>query len=193
MANKIIIGDGKEKEKRRNPQDITEKAERKAVEEAAQKTAPEAAPVPLDENVWGNDNSILNRLDEKMLADRRLFVRIRYMQRVECTTVSDSPEAEPYSLANPITFMIIDLSMGGIGIISDERIDVGKVLVIRLILDSIPYDVKCQVVYCFQNKDKYRAGLKVIQKEKQFIRHLKIFIARISLNSAYGEEKEMFS
>jgi len=193
MANKIIIGDGKRKEKRPSIHEVPVKTERKAVTEAVRETTPETAPVPLDENVWGNDNTILRHLDEKVIADRRLFVRIRHMQRVECTLVADSPDAEPYSLATPLVFMISDLSMGGIGIISENKIDVGKILVIRLVLDGIAYDVKCEVIYCFPNDDKFRAGLKIIRKEKQFIQHLKIYIARISLNSAYGEDKETSS
>lgn len=201
MTNRIIISDGKKKEKRhsdpnphivRNPQNITAEAERKSALEAGQEGVPEAPPIPVDENVWGNDNSILRHLDEKVLADRRLFVRIRYLQRIECSAVSDSPDEEPYFLTHPLAFTISDLSIGGIGIICDYKIDVGKVLAIRLNLDSIPYDIKCEVMYCFQNDDKFRAGLKIIQREKRFIRHLKIFIARISLNSAYGEEKELF-
>jgi hypothetical protein len=197
MANKIIIGDGNKKEKRhsdpnshivRNPQKSAAETERKADTKTGRETASETVPIPIDENVWGNDNSILHHLDEKVLADRRLFVRIRYLQHIECTALSDSPEEEPYSLANPFVFMISDLSMGGIGIICDDKIEVGKVLAIRLVLDNIPYDVKCQVVYCFQNDDKFRAGLKIIKREKKFIQHLKIFIARKSLTIAYGEE-----
>lgn len=199
MTNRIIISDGKKKEKIqsnpnphivRGPKNIAAETEQKAAPEAGQEIAPETVPIPVDENVWGNDNSILHHLDEKVLADRRLFVRIRYLQRIECTAVSDSSEAEPYFLPHPLVFMISDLSMGGIGIICDNEIDVGKVLAIRLNLDSIPYDIKCEVMYCFQNNDKFRAGLKIIQREKRFIRHFKIFIARISLNSAYGDEKE---
>ena len=201
MTNKIIISDGKKKEKRHSdpnphivmsPQNITAEAERKSALEAGQEGEPEAPPIPVDENIWGNDNAILHHLDEKTLADRRLFVRIRHLQRIECTSVSDSPDAEPYILAQPLIFMISDLSMGGIGIIYEDKLDVGKVLAIRLNLDNIPYDIKCEIMYCFKNDDKFRAGLKIIQRDKQFIRHLKIFIARRSLSNAYGEQKELF-
>ena len=77
--------------------------------------------------------------------------------------------------------------MGGIGIICDYEIATGKIFSIQLVLDGIPYKIKCQVIYCIPNDDKFRAGLKIVEREKKFITHLKIFVARISLNSAYGE------
>lgn len=146
----------------------------------------EIEQIPVDENVWGNDYTILNKLDEKQLAERRLYVRVRHIQRIECSKVFDNIEVEPDLLPQPIVFTISDLSMGGIGIICEQVISIGKIFAIQLTLDAIPYDIKCEVVYCIQNDDKYRAGLKIVQKDKLFIRHLKIFVARISLNSNYN-------
>ncbi|MGE5614917.1 MAG: PilZ domain-containing protein [Bacillota bacterium] len=145
-------------------------------------------PEPLYENVWGNDYTILDKLDERQLADRRLYVRVRHIQRIECYTISDSMEEEPVLLAHPIVFTISDLSMGGIGIICDSEISVGKILTFQIILDGIPYKIKCEVVYCIRNDNKFRAGLKIVQKDKKFIMHLKIYVARISLNSRYGSQ-----
>lgn len=148
----------------------------------------ETTQEPLDENVWGNDYSIINKLNEKHLADRRLYVRVRNVQRIECNALSDSVEAEPVFLARPIEFTISDLSMGGIGIICDNEISIGKVLAFQLILDGIPYKIKCEVVYCIHNDNKFRAGLKIVQKDRKFLMHLKIYVARISLNSRYGNK-----
>lgn len=191
MENRIVISGGKQKEKKQNDTKLyivdTPLNTNAAAE---QKAAPETVQMPPDENVWGNDYTILHQLDEKQLADRRLFVRVRYFLQVECSAISDSAEVEPSFLRYPITFMISDLSMSGIGIICDDRIDIGKVLAIQLMLDGIQYEIKCEVMYCLSNDDKFRAGLKIIQREKQFIRHLKIFIARISLNAAYGDQEE---
>ena len=143
---------------------------------------------PLDENVWGNDYSILNKLNEKQLADRRLYVRVRHVQRIECNAVHDSVESEPVFLARPIVFTISDLSMGGIGIICDSEISIGKILAFQLTLDGIPYKIKCEVVYCIHNDNKFRAGLRIVQKDRKFFMHLKIYVARISLNSRYGNQ-----
>jgi hypothetical protein len=140
----------------------------------------------LDEDVWGNDKSIIKRLDEDSLADRRLFIRVRHMRQVECHMLYEHIGDEPINLTRPMIFTICDLSMGGIDIISDDFIDAGKILSIRIILDEIPYEFKGEVVFCLKSEDKFRIGLKIVQRDRTFIRHLKIFIARISLNSRYG-------
>lgn len=182
--NKIIIGDGKNKGKKGTETGLYD-VDKLQITAAGIEQVTEQ--IPVDENIWGNDYTIINKLNEKQLADRRLFVRIRYMKRVECYMVFDSIGVEPVLLTQPLVFIINEISMGGIGIICDHEISIGKILAIQLTLDNIPYEIKCEVIYCIQNDDKFRAGLKIVQRDKLFIRHLKIFIARISLNSNYGK------
>ena len=191
MADKIVISDGKKKEKKQNDTKLyIADTLKNATADTGSRASQETDQMPLDENVWGNDYTILHQLDEKQLADRRLFVRVRYFQKIECSAISDNAEIEPSFLRHPLTFMISDLSMSGIGIICDDRIGIGKVLAIQMMLDGIQYAIKCEVMYCLPNDDKFRAGLKIIKREKQFIRHLKIFIARISLHATYGNQAE---
>lgn len=189
--NKIIIGSEKEKDKSKPDPISTQKAA------TTQIPASDAAQVPveepIDENVWGNDHIVLNKLDEKMKADRRLYARAKYIQRIECVSVMDAGEMEQNILPSTIKFMVIDVSMGGIGIISDEVIEVGKVLVFDLKLDNTIYSVKYEVVYCFTNDGKYRAGLRIKEKDKIFIKHLKILVARLTLQSAYGNTSDKAS
>lgn len=189
MSDKIIIDDRKRKHKEGTEPGIGEKDA-----PLAETTIPDNVPEPsaehmsLDENVWDNDLAVISKLDEQTLADRRLFVRIRHMRRVICKAIFEHPEGEPVTLKKPLDITISDLSMGGIGIICEEQINIGKILLLPLILDSILYEVKCEVVYCIRNDDKFRIGLRIIKRDKQFIRHLKIFIARISLENMYGSE-----
>lgn len=153
---------------------------------AAPNTEQESEQEPVDENVWGNDHSILNRLDEKQLADRRLYTRVAYIQKVKCNAILESVEAQPVLLAKPIDFMVIDISMGGIGIICESEIALGTILAFNLTLENITYEIKCGVIYCYENDDKFRAGLKIAVMDKNFIRHLKIFVAKLSLQNRYG-------
>jgi hypothetical protein len=138
------------------------------------------------EIVWGNDRAFMKLIDEGLRADLRLFVRIRYIQKVTCTMVYEDIEKEPCELDEPLQLMIVDISVGGIGVICEQEIEVGMILGITIILDNIPYDVKYEVVYCIPMDDKFRIGLKIAQRDKVFMRHLKIFVARISLTSAYA-------
>lgn len=189
--NKIIIGNGKEKNIESLLRDTVVKTKTTTPnisQEPVQEPLQESVQEPLYENVWGNDQKVLSRLDEKLLTDRRFYTRVIYMQTVECNTIMDSIESEPVLLIKPIEFMIIDLSMGGIGVTCENMLNIGTILVFNITLDNIAYGIKCEVVYCFQNDEKFRAGLKLVNKEKKFIRHLKIFVARVSLQSKYGSK-----
>lgn len=196
MHNKIIISGGKKNEERVERPGAYEINGRHTAAagagpgtEPAEKDEVQAEQPPVDENVWGNDYTLLNKLSEKQLADRRLFVRIRHMQWVECHIIFDNIKSEPSLLDRPLVFIINELSMAGIGIICDNAISIGKILAFQFIIDNIPYDIKCEVIYCIPNDDKFRACLKVVQRDKRFIRHLKIFIARTSLNLTYGKQE----
>jgi hypothetical protein len=153
---------------------------------AALENSQETVQEPVYDNDWGDEHSFLNKLDGQILADRKFYTRALYMQRIECNTLFDGVESEPSYLAEPLEFIIIDLSMGGIGIISEYEIMLGTILFFNLSLDNIEYKIKCKVVYCFQNSDKYRACLRIVGRDMKFIRHLKIFVARLSLQSKYG-------
>ena len=182
--NRLVIGGRKEKDKNDTDHDLRD------IVDSAQTTTPitqkGVPPEQIYEKLWGNDNSFLKKLDEEQLANRRLFARAIYMQRVECKTILDSLDSEPDILKKPIEFMVLDISMGGIGILCEYEICIGTILVFKLILDNIPYEVSGEVVYCFENSDKFRAGLKIVSKDKQFIKHLKIIVARASLQNRYG-------
>ncbi len=198
MADKIIIGDSNSKRNDRKVREseLHEHDNLKITAAEPLKETGQAEPsgqetgIPLDENVWGNDHAIIHQLDEKQLADRRLFVRIRHMQRLECHKVYDGIEEEPILLKRPLELVTSDISLGGIGVISERKIMPGKILEFQFKLDHIPYVIKCEVIFCVPMDDKFRAGLKLVQREKQFVRHLKIYVARISLNSVYGDSAE---
>ncbi len=203
--NKLVIGNRKEETKK----DITgiipdadgELLNEPAVQEAPVVEAPVAEPTaqgpakqgptkqePIYVKDWGNERTVLSRLDGKLLADRRLYARVLYMRKLCCNTIFDSFDSEPTLLMDPLEFMVVDLSMGGIGIVCEHEVPVGTILSFKLPLDNITYDIRVEVVYCFENSDKYRAGLKIVDRNKSFIRHLKIFVARLTLQSMFGTE-----
>jgi hypothetical protein len=149
--------------------------------------ARETVQEPVHEKDWGNDPLVLNSLEGKMLADRRLYTRALYIQKIMCNTVLDGRGTEPSRLRDRMEFTVIDISMGGIGIVCEYEILTGTILLFKIVLDNIPYDIKGEVAYCFRNDGKYRAGLRVIDRDRSFIRHLKILVARLSLQSKYGK------
>ncbi len=140
------------------------------------------------EKDWGNEHAVLSRLDGKLLADRRLYARVLYMHKIWCSTLFESFDSEPTLLMDPLELIVVDLSMGGIGVICEHEVPVGAILSFKLPLDNIEYEIKCEVVYCFENSGKYRAGLKLADRNRNFIRHLKILVARLTLQSMLGAQ-----
>mgnify|MGYP000930287127 CR=1 FL=1 len=153
-----------------------------------EKDMQQTGELPLDENVWGNDRALVSKLDNEVLTERRLFVRVRHVQKLTCDTIYEDINKEPVKLASPLSFMSVDISAAGIGIVCENEIEPGKILGIRIILDRIPYDIKCRVVYCIPLDGKFRAGLKIAEKDKRFMRHLKIYVARITLTNEYASD-----
>jgi len=186
--NKIVIGGFKEDKSKEEKVLKREKPvhEPDTIIDDGHSPVQETYDPRLDENIWGSDFELDKKLKEEYLLEKRRYVRIRYIQSIACKTMSSSLEAEPVTLFPPLMLTTCDLSVGGIGIISDTEISEGTILDLNLTLDEISYNIKCAVVYCIQNKDKYRIGLKIALKDKAFIKHLKIYVARISLQSKYG-------
>lgn len=149
------------------------------LDKSTQDYAPEL--IQIDENIWGNDIEFEKKLEEQFLADRRLFVRVRYFAEVLCNKIYRSGNNEPEILSCPFALSIIDISSGGIGAIGDEEIEIDSVLPIKLVLEKIEYVVRYRVVYCIPHEGKYRIGLKLNEKNNIFKRHLKIYIAKLSL------------
>ncbi|HEX2947457.1 MAG TPA: PilZ domain-containing protein [Clostridia bacterium] len=193
-TNIMVIGNIKE-EAQRSIQDAVQDAAQDAGREIVNESPVNETTVALNEpsrhepvllKDWGNEHAVLSRLDGKVLADRRLYARVLYMHKIWCSTLFESLDSGPTRLMDPMEFTVVDVSMGGIGIVCDYGIPVGTVLSFKLPLDNIMYDVKCEVVYCFENSDSFRAGLKLVERDKNFIRHLKIFVARLTLQSMLG-------
>lgn len=138
------------------------------------------------ENVWSNDYKVIQQLSDNLKAEKRMYVRVRHLQQIECKVMYEDLDAEPVKLKKPITFTTVDISIGGIGIICDQPIKVNTILQFEICLDDMYYLVEYMVVYCLNIDDKYRIGLKIVKRHCDFIKHLKIYVARISLQSKYG-------
>lgn len=187
MANdRIVISSRAE-----NPRKTDDKRPvAKEHEIAAVSPAGQEIPVkePLDEVVWGNDRSVRNNIDERTLADRRLFTRVKYVQQIRCNAILDDMGLEPILLDIPLRFLVIDISMGGIGIVSDDALKPGTVLSFEIRLDEVVYRVRYEVAFCFPNDGKFRAGLRIRERDRRFLRHLKIVVARLTLQNMLGKQ-----
>lgn len=141
---------------------------------------------PQDDKVWGNDSILDRQLDTEYLEEKRRYVRVRYLQNIECQSICENLNADPVRLNKPITITLSDVSMGGIGAVCSIQLDVGSIMEFNMSIDQLKYTILCEVVYCISMDESYRIGLKIVKKNKDFIRHLKILVARISLQAQYG-------
>ncbi len=156
-----------------------------------EKKIPETKPVQEteaeDEEVWGNDSDLNRKLDADVLLEKRKYVRVRYIQNIICSKICTNIEDEQVELDKPIHFTVFDISMGGLGCLCSHEIEKGAILVFNIALDQFIYEITCIVVYCIKIEQNYRVGLRLAIRNKDYIRHLKIMVARLSLTSKYGQ------
>ncbi|RCX18269.1 PilZ domain-containing protein [Anaerobacterium chartisolvens] len=181
--NKIIIGKDNEKPGDKEGLLKDEKLRRPEPEDIGDGTLEE----PEDEYVWGNDHSFNKKLDKEILDERRRYVRVRYIQNIRCELIAEPPGTELAPPEKPITLTLFDVSMAGLGGVCDSEIKVGSILVFTMMLDQMPYEIKCEIIYCLKESDKFRVGFKTLKGHKKFIHHLKLLVARLSLTSKYGD------
>ncbi|MCX7709806.1 MAG: PilZ domain-containing protein [Clostridia bacterium] len=179
--NRITIGTGKPKKGEEKEVELLKKSDLYVPETEPEVPAQEPPKESLDDNLWGNDWYLNKQVDPKYLAEKRLFVRVRYIQRIDCRMFCPSLSEEPQKLTEPFGFTVFDVSMGGIGAISEHPKSEGDILVFKLNLDHLSYEVKCEVVYSIPIDNVFRLGFRILTKDKDFIKHLKLFVARISL------------
>lgn len=146
----------------------------------------EDSPEPIDEAVWGNDHQLNKQFDEEILVEKRRFVRVRLIQQVQCKMIGGNPEEEPLALQKPFSLSIFDISLRGIGTICPHSLEKGTILYFDMILDGISYSIGCEVAYCIDVDGSFRTGLRIVKRDRGFLKHLKIFVARLSLTARYG-------
>lgn len=189
--NRITIGKGKPQIDKDKDLELLKKQDLYIPEKEIETGEQPPQTQTSDENLWGNDWQINSLIDKDYLAEKRLFVRVRYFRPFECRMFCTSPDAEPEKLDSILKLTMFDLSMGGIGAICDVSVPKDDILFFPLLLDHMTYDVKCQVVYCIPIDHVFRLGLRILTREKQFIKHLKLYVARLSLMGSKVTFKEI--
>lgn len=179
--NRLIIGKDDERDKKDSELELLKKDGLHIPGTEVNNKGSKSSEGDLDDNLWGNDWQVNKSIDKDFMAEKRLFVRVRYFHPLECRMKYIDPDADPLRLESVLHLTMFDLSMGGIGAICEEPIPQNEILLFPLQLDHLTYDIKCQVVYCIPIDKVYRLGFRILSKDKDFIKHLKLFVARLSL------------
>ncbi|WP_026893624.1 PilZ domain-containing protein [Clostridiisalibacter paucivorans] len=102
---------------------------------------------------------------------KRVHSRIMYSTRLECYRYYENNELKRYN--PPMELIMFDLSLGGIGVISEEYLKIGNVLMFTLKLNIMPYQVMAKVVWTYKIGHMYRSGLEFVGMPNGLVREIK--------------------
>ncbi|NLK35581.1 MAG: PilZ domain-containing protein [Gracilibacteraceae bacterium] len=104
-------------------------------------------------------------------ANVRKSKRIDYYSKIYCTKSIQEGRTEEYDV--PIELMLINISIGGLGIISERIFEKDTVLVLDLKLEEVKYEkVYAKVMWVMKMGDMYRHGLEIFNVSGRLYKHL---------------------
>lgn len=104
-------------------------------------------------------------------AELRKSKRIDYCSKIQCTKSIYKGETEEYE--EPLELMLINVSTGGLGIISERSFEKGTILILNLTLEEANYKkVAAKVMWTIKNGDKFRYGMEITNITGRLFSHL---------------------
>lgn len=104
-------------------------------------------------------------------AELRKSKRIDYCAKIQCTKSVFNGETEEYE--EPLEFMLINVSTGGLGIISEKFFEKDTILFINLTLEEEVYKkVAAKVMWSLKNGDGFRYGMEIANISGRLFSHL---------------------
>lgn len=113
-------------------------------------------------------------METVMYNEGRIHQRISYREKINIFQYYNN-NGSLIKLTKAMEMVIIDISIGGIGGISNEMLEYGSVIEFTLYLEKIPYPVLAKIVWVDNNVRYYKYGLEIIGHNNMMFRHLKEF------------------
>lgn len=108
---------------------------------------------------------------DKNFVEMRKSKRIDYFSKIHCIKSTLNGESTEYE--KPLEIMLINISAGGLGIVSDRLFETGSVLLLNMKLEDVYYEkVAAKVMWSIKKGDMYRHGLEIINMSGRLYRHL---------------------
>ncbi|HYE81329.1 MAG TPA: PilZ domain-containing protein [Clostridia bacterium] len=108
---------------------------------------------------------------DKNFVEMRRSKRIDYLSKIYCIKSINNGETEEYE--EPLEMPLLNVSAGGLGIISGRLFEKGSVLVLRMKLEEISYDkVTAKVMWTIKKGDMFRHGLEITNISGKLYSHL---------------------
>jgi len=109
------------------------------------------------------------------MKDRREFERVEYHVEMTCNHVI-KPDGSDVTLKTPARMVMLDLSIGGIGIVSDIDFELSSILTFTLYLEKVPHTIMARVQWKAIKGEMCQCGLEFIGTPNQLFRQLQKII-----------------
>ncbi len=110
-------------------------------------------------------------IEDKNLVEMRKSKRIEYLSKVYCTKSIYNGTTEEYD--EPLELTLLNVSAGGLGIVSDKLFEKGSILVLNMKLEEVSYEkVTAKVMWNMKKGNMYRYGLEITNLSGRLYRHL---------------------
>ncbi len=118
-----------------------------------------------------SNSSKAKAADSREAFDMRRHKRMGQQSKAYCKKyISEGREVEPES---PLEMELLDISAGGLGVMSPVSLDKGSMLVLNIILEGERYDrVSARVIWEIPTEGFYRQGLIIMNISGRLFTHI---------------------
>lgn len=114
----------------------------------------------------------LDKKEENRPVNMRKGRRTEYYSKIYCTKYIEGGQAKEFD--KPLEMILLNVSTGGLGILSETLYDNGIVLVLNIKLEEKYYEkVHARVMWSIKKGDMYRHGLEIINISGKLFSHLR--------------------
>ena len=125
--------------------------------------------------------------------ETRVHTRVKYNSCLECYHYY-TPDGETRPFEEVVKLRVLDVSIGGLGIISKHRFNADNALEFTFYFEGIPYQVLTLIKWVYEIGEYYRYGLELICHNNMLFRHLKEYVynhLEYGCSEVIGGEKKM--
>lgn len=110
--------------------------------------------------------------EEKRLTNFWKSRRMEYYSKIYCTKCIEGGQAREFD--KPIELILLNVSTGGLGILSETLFENGAVLALDMKLEEENYEkVSARVMWGIKKGNMYRYGLEIINISGKLFNHLR--------------------
>lgn len=112
------------------------------------------------------------KTEKTKLDNLRKNQRIEYYSKIYCTKFIENGQAKEFD--KPMELILLNISAGGLGILSEAEFETGTVLVLNVELEGINYErISARVMWGIKKGNMYRHGLEIINISGRLFSHLR--------------------